>query len=72
MRSVELRCPEGPRRLLSKVLVSGDKPTITDDNLVELTCPDCKRILRQNGQQVFRVLHRFNLWGDLVQSVVQD
>lgn len=71
-RTIELRCPQGPGRLLSKLLISGGRPEIVGDNLVELACPDCKRSLRLQGQPVLRVLHRFNLLGDLVQSVVQD
>ena len=72
MRAVELRCPVGPKRLLSKLLISGKRPEIAEGNLVELACTDCKRALRQQGQPIYRVLHRFSLDGELVQSVVQD
>lgn len=71
-RIVELRCPEGPRRLLSKLLIDGGRPKIVEGNLIELSCPDCKRRLRQEGQSIVRVLHRFNLAGDLVESSTVD
>lgn len=70
MTAIEIRCPVGPRRLLSKVLTSGDSPHVTADNLIEFACPDCARALRRREPDVFRVLHRFNLAGDLVESVV--
>lgn len=71
MPTVELRCPEGPRKLLAKTVISGIKPHIADGNLVELNCDFCKQELRRQGQRVTRVLHRFNLAGDLVESEVQ-
>lgn len=69
-RSVELRCPTGPRRLLSKLLLSGGQPHVVEGNLVELSCTDCKKRLRGEGREVVRVLHRFSLDGALVESVV--
>ena len=68
MRTVELRCPVGPRRLLAKTVVAGEHPKIVEGNLVELSCDDCKRTLRQQGGPGLRVLHRYNLLGDLVES----
>ncbi len=69
MRTVEIRCPVGPQRLLSKLLLEGDRPHIVEGNLIEFACDDCKRSLRQRGEQVVRVLHRYNLAGDLVETV---
>jgi len=68
MQIVELRCPVGPRRLLAKTVVAGGHPKIVDGNLVELSCDDCKKTMRREGKPVLRVLHRFNLIGDLVES----
>jgi len=68
MRIVELRCPVGPQRLLSKLLISGGRPKITEGNLVELACSDCKKSVRGSGRQVVRVLHRFDLSGELVET----
>lgn len=69
METVEIRCPVGPRKLLSKLLVSGEQPTIVDGNLIEFSCEDCRRILRKHGERVSHVLHRYNLAGDLVETV---
>lgn len=69
-RSVELRCPNGPQRLLAKTVVKGERPTIVDGNLVELACADCKRALRVKDKTVVRVLHLYSLDGTLVESVV--
>jgi hypothetical protein len=70
METVEIRCPVGPRRLLSKLLVAGGKPTVVEGNLIEFACDDCKRTLRQQGRTIVRVLHRYDLTGELVETVV--
>lgn len=67
---VELRCPTGPRRLLSKLRLTGEAPRIVPGNLVELSCDDCKRTLRRTDPSVARVLHRFDMAGTLVESVI--
>lgn len=69
METVEVRCPVGPRKLLSKLLVQGDQPDIVDGNLIEFSCEDCRRILRKRGERVSHVLHRYNQAGDLVETV---
>lgn len=68
--SVELRCPVGPRRLLAKMLQRGQVPAVAEGNLLEFACADCRRLRRQEGEGVALVLHRFNLAGDLIESVV--
>lgn len=70
MQTVEIRCPIGPKRLLSKLLVAGEKPRVTEGNLIEFACDDCKRTLRQQGNTVTRVLHRYDLAGELVETEV--
>jgi len=70
MQTVEIRCPVGPRRLLSKLLLSGGKPQVVEGNLIEFACDDCKRTMRQRGDVVTRVLHRYNLAGELVETAV--
>lgn len=68
---VEVRCPVGPRRLFAKLrLEGGINPHVTEDNLVEFSCDDCKRERRARGERVFRVLHRFDFFGTLVQTVI--
>lgn len=70
-KSLEIRCPNGPRRLFMKVISLGDEPAIVPDlNLMELACSDCARQMRKDGHEVFRVLHRYALDGSLVESVI--
>ena len=68
----EIRCPVGPQRLLFKMRVvrsprnSGDK-----EAAIEISCSDCKRLKRKElGNSVSRVLHRVNLCGTIVSTVV--
>lgn len=72
METVEIRCPVGPRRLLSKLLIDGDHPHVTEGNLIEFSCDDCKKTLRRQGKDAYRVLHRYDLAGTLVESVVEQ
>lgn len=67
--AVEVRCPNGPRRLFSKLKLAGEKPTYTDDNLIEFACGDCRR--EMHDQSVTRVLHRYNFIGDLIETAVE-
>lgn len=67
---VELRCTEGFGKLLGKVFRAGLPLTVDTDNLAELPCADCKRRLRNQGQRVRFVLHRFNFVGELIETVV--
>lgn len=71
LRIVEIRCPVGPRQLLMKLRQGGEVPTYSEDNLLELACRDCARNARQIDPGVRRVLHRFSLSGELVESVVE-
>lgn len=69
MPLIEIRCPVGPRRLLYKMLLTGD-PLHVVDNLIEFACPDCKRSQRISDPTVSLVLHRFDLSGALIESEV--
>ena len=69
MYEIEIRCPVGPKRLLAKLLQEGGKPHIVEGNLVEFACDDCKKVQRRTKPSVVRVLHRFNLLGDCVQTL---
>lgn len=70
MNTVELRCPVGPQRLLSKLRLSGKEPSYTDDNLIEFACADCRRTLRNTGRNVTLVLHRYNFLGQHVEDEI--
>src|SRR5690606_31362119 len=70
MRDKHIRCPVGPKRLLAIFRASGERPQVSDDGLlVEFACSDCAKELRRAGYDVARVLHRYNVVGELVESV---
>ncbi len=72
MPRVDLRCPEDPRRLLTRLLLNGDKPSYVEGNLIELACYECKAQYRRQGNPVARVLHRYDFVGDLIETVVEE
>lgn len=61
--AADLRCPESMSKLLGKV--AGAR--VVDGWAVELACSNCTRRLRPLGFD--RVLHRFNVLGELVETV---
>lgn len=61
---VEVACDVGPRRLFAKLRLAGERPVVTDDNLMEFSCDNCRR---REGEPV---LHRYNLLGELVETEV--
>jgi hypothetical protein len=79
VEEIEIRCPAAvplpngdcpPGKLLMKLLVSGELPSfVHPDNLIELPCDDCRGRLRKHGFRVTRVLHRFDLAGNLVATL---
>ena len=64
--AAELRCPVHPRRLFMRI----GGPRVVAGNLIEVACDDCRKDMRRNGAQVLRVLHRYNVLGDLVETEV--
>jgi hypothetical protein len=72
LQEVELRCPTGPRKLFAKLRLAGVQPAVTSDNLVELACQDCRRRMRSEGRDVQLVLHRYDIVGALIETVVVD
>ncbi len=74
MSTVEVRCPVGPRKLFTKLKLGEEFGGYVpgDGNLIEFTCRDCaKTIQRQTGDPC-RVYHRFNFFGELVQTNVEQ
>jgi heterodisulfide reductase subunit C len=70
--TVEVRCPVGPRRLFTKLKLGEESGRyIHPENLIELTCCDCRNRLRRasNSVEVVRVLHRYNFVGELIETV---
>jgi hypothetical protein len=79
----DIRCPQGPKKLLAK-LSKPSEEELQDyreskrivSNLLELSCRDCTKETRreavERGQEPpLRVLHRYNLVGELVETVVE-
>jgi hypothetical protein len=65
----EVRCPSGAQRLFTKLRLR--EAVIIDGNLIEFGCHDCrKRLNREGGAWVEYVLHRYNMVGELVETVV--
>lgn len=67
---VELRCPQGMGKLLAKAHLEGPDPLVLPAGLVEVACSNCARARRAQGVFCTRVLHRFNLLGELVGTEV--
>lgn len=65
---VELRCEANPLRLLAKIRQPQSGVEIVDGNLIEIACDHCKRVHRQRDPQVLRVLHRWNVLGELIET----
>lgn len=79
---VEVRCPVPtelpgggckPGPLLLKLRLNGEVPSwVHPDNLIELACDSCKFRARRAGRPVRRVLHRYDLAGILVETLVVE
>jgi len=69
--AIEIRCESHPGRLLGRLLQSSSQRRVDpSSNLLEFTCRECARDLRKDGDPVTRVLHRYNLVGELVETEV--
>jgi hypothetical protein len=68
MPLIEIRCPVGPRRLFTKLKIDGVKPKYVEGNLIEFSCPECRKDLKAEGKQVKHVFHRYNFLGELIES----
>lgn len=69
--AVDVRCPNGPHRLFMKLYLSGEKPHINPDNIMEFACGDCKRTLKREGFQVDRVIHQYDLSGQFIETFLE-
>jgi hypothetical protein len=51
----------------------GERPVyLQPENWVEFSCYDCRRELRQHGQDVKRVLHRYDFSGTLIETLTVE
>jgi hypothetical protein len=68
---VEIRCPVGPKKLFAKFrLEGGTSPHVTEDNLIEFACYECKKTEQRRDSSVSQVFHRFNFFGELVETAI--
>lgn len=65
---VDLRCPEGPEGMGK--LLGRTRPVFYADGVVELACGNCARQFRRGRLPVARVLHRYNLLGELLATEI--
>lgn len=65
---IDIRCPRHPVRLLLRV---GRPMKVDGANLIEVACRDCRKDARDAGADVRLVLHRYNVLGELVETVVE-
>jgi len=72
---IDIRCPVGAKNLLLRSRVTHEETeTISDGNLIEISCRDCTRSQRKEMADAgmptgFRVIHRFFLDGQLCESI---
>lgn len=69
MEWVEIRCPEHPVRLLLKL----ERPRLVVEdgmNIIEIACKDCRSMMRKRRRHVVLVVHRFNIAGEFIETVV--
>jgi hypothetical protein len=74
---IDLRCPDtlhgdcNAGKLLARIRLAGGQPTfVKPDNLIELSCDHCKAVRRKQGRPVHRVLHRYDLLGTLIETLI--
>lgn len=65
---MQVRCPVGAQRLFMILRQKGERPKVTEDNLMEFACHDCARTQREQGNAVYRVYHRYNFIGELIET----
>lgn len=66
---VDIRCPRHPIRLLLRV---GTPVKVDGANLIEVACRDCRTDRRKAGIPAALVVHRYNVLGELVETVVEQ
>lgn len=73
---VEVRCPLDFRRLFMKIRVERLTVPVTEENWMEIACPDCVRIYRKDFERrgvsgPLMVLHYFSILGELMKTEVR-
>jgi hypothetical protein len=71
MTTTELRCPENLSKLLLKLKLAGETPKVSDGNLLEIACRDCRDFYRETDPGTKLVLHYFDFAGRFVETVIK-
>lgn len=66
--AVDLRCPVYSYRMFARILSEGT--VVQPGNVTEVSCDECRKARRKQGEQVSLVLHRFNPLGEHIETVV--
>lgn len=78
---VDLRCPQPvtrngfchPGRLLARLRLAGQQPSfVQPDNVIEMPCEECRYRMRKEGRPVRRVLHRYDMAGTWITTLVDE
>ncbi len=64
----DLRCPEGEAGMGK--LLGRTRPVFYTPGVIELACGNCARAFRRAGLDCSRVLHRYNLLGELLATEI--
>lgn len=71
--TVELRCPVGPKKLFTKLKLGEEFGRyMFPQNWIEFTCSDCSKRIKRETDDLFRVYHRFNFAGELVETALEE
>jgi hypothetical protein len=67
---VDLRCPHADGGNHMGKLLGRTAMVAHPDGLIDLACNNCARAYRRAGVDAARVLHRFNLLGELIATLI--
>lgn len=66
---IEFRCPRDRRTMFGKIVQEQFRAfDITQPAIIEFACAECRRVLGRRGLQVQRVLHRYDLYGNFIET----
>jgi len=54
-----------------KLKLAGETPHVTEDNVMEFGCSDCKRTLKREGFEVDRVIHQYDMLGRWINTFLE-
>lgn len=57
--------------MFAKLRLEGKKPTFVEGNLIEFSCDNCRASMRRMGTPVRLVLHRYDILGELIETLTE-